>query len=148
MEVIRRNTDYAMRLVVALVEAFGGESISAGELSSQEDVPYELACKLLQKLKAAGIVKSAMGPKGGFSLAKEPGSISMLEVVGVIQGPVVLNVCLDAEKSCSRKPSCVASRELAKLQKYIEGYLGDIKLDKLLDRSGCKKCVENKNERG
>ena len=145
MEVIRRNTDYAMRLIVALVENYNGQLISAGDLSMREDVSYDLACKLLQKLKAAGIIKSCMGPKGGFALARAPGDISMLEVISVIQGPVVLNTCLDAEKTCPRKPSCAVSRELEKLQKYIEKYLGDIKLDKLLDRSSCKKCVENKN---
>ncbi|MCD4830373.1 MAG: Rrf2 family transcriptional regulator [Anaerohalosphaeraceae bacterium] len=137
MDVIRRNTDYAMRLVVSLVENYGGESISVSELSKQEDVSYDLACKLLQKLKAAGFVKSCMGPKGGFLLAKEPGKISMLDIVAAIQGPVIMNRCLNAGRICPRQPRCAVSRELMKMQKYIENYLGDIKLDKLLERGGC-----------
>ena len=72
MDVIRRNTDYALRLVVGLVENYGKAPVSARQLAKNQDVSYELACKLLQKLSSAKLVKSSMGAAGGFELAKRP----------------------------------------------------------------------------
>ena len=137
MDVIRRNTDYAIRLVINLVEDHGKGPKSARQLSDEESVVYGLACKLLQKLSTAEIVKSTMGPKGGFEMAKEPGQISLLEVVGAIQGPVVLNSCLNAGYICSRQQKCAVNMELAKLQKQIEDYLANVKLDSLLNCGSC-----------
>jgi len=137
MDVIRRNTDYAIRLVINLVKDYGKGPKSARQLADEESVVYGLACKLLQKLSTAWIVKSTMGPKGGFEMAKEPCQISLLEVVGAIQGPVVLNSCLDAGYICSRQQNCAVNMELAKLQKQIEDYLANVKLDSLLNCGSC-----------
>jgi len=78
MDVIRRNTDYAVRLVVHLAKHYGKEPISTRVAASEEYVPYQLACKLMQKLNNAKLVTSCMGPRGGFVLAAEPSKIESL----------------------------------------------------------------------
>jgi len=52
MDIIRRNTDYALRLM-ALLAGFSQkkESVSARSLSEIAAVPYPLTCKLLQQLQ-------------------------------------------------------------------------------------------------
>ncbi|MFA5292552.1 MAG: Rrf2 family transcriptional regulator [Phycisphaerae bacterium] len=132
MDVIRRNTDYALRLVVGLVENYGGQPISARQLAKNQDVSETLACKLLQKLSSAKLVKSSMGATGGFELAKEPAKINLYQVIRAIQGEVCLNQCVLDPKSCPKKPKCAVSKKLASLQKYIEASLKDTTLDKLL----------------
>ena len=71
MNVIRRNTDYALRLIVGLVENNPSKPVSARQLAENGHVPYELACKMLQKLSSAKLVKSRMGANGDFGLAKK-----------------------------------------------------------------------------
>lgn len=131
MDVIRRNTDYALRLVVGLVENYGGEPISARQLAESQDVSAVLACKLLQKLSSAKIVKSSMGAGGGFELAKAPEKISLYQIIRAIQGDVCFNQCVLNPKSCPKSPKCAVSKKLANLQRYAEHYLSDIKLDEL-----------------
>lgn len=131
MEVVRRNTDYAIRLIVNMAESYGSGPKSARELATQEEVAYELACKLLQRLACAGFVKSVMGPKGGFILAKRPEDISLLEVMTAIQGPVILNKCTRRGFVCHRLPGCAVNKELLKLQKYVEKSLSQVKLDSI-----------------
>ncbi|MDD5011379.1 MAG: Rrf2 family transcriptional regulator [Phycisphaerae bacterium] len=134
MDVIRRNTDYALRLVAGLVENYGEKAISARQLAESGDVSTALACKLLQKLSSAKIVKSSMGAGGGFALAKAPEKISLYQIIRAIQGDVCFNQCVSDAKSCPRSPKCAVSKKLASLQKYIEESLKNTTLDKLREK--------------
>jgi Rrf2 family protein len=138
VDILRRNTDYALRAMVNLAGHYGQESVSTRHIAQAEDISYELACKLMQKLHNAGLVKSSMGPNGGFALSKKPDKINLLEIIEVIQGPLSFNRCLLEGDICPRKDVCEITVELAKLQKYIGNYLRGITLDELL-RSRCAK---------
>ena len=64
MDVLRKNTDYGLRMMAALAEHFNDDQlISARQLASDGHFSYQLGCKLLQKLHRAKLVKSGMGPK-------------------------------------------------------------------------------------
>ena len=143
MDVIRRNTDYALRLVVRLVENHGRPPVSARQLAASQNVSYDLACKLLQKLSSAKLVASSMGANGGFELAKNPEKISLYQVIAAIQGNICLNRCVPDAKSCPKRPACKISKKLAALQKYIEEYLKNITLDELL-RNNKEKIFERR----
>lgn len=132
MDVIKRNTDYALRAILHLARNYGGESISSRVLADAEDVPYELLCKLMQKLNGAGLVKSEMGPKGGFSLNRLPEEITLRDVVATIQGPISINRCLVKSDVCERQYCCVLSRKLAGLQEQVDEYLGGVTLGDFL----------------
>jgi len=136
MDVLRRNTDYALRAMVNLAGHYGQEPVSTRDIARTEDISYELACKLMQKLHNAGLVKSSMGPNGGFGLNRKPDKINLLEIIEVIQGPLSFNRCLLEGDVCPNKDNCAITVELAKLQKYIDKYLRVITLDELL-RSRC-----------
>ena len=84
MDVLRRDTDYALRMMASLTNHFNGEFISARQLASEGNLPYELGCKILQKLHKAKLVKSNMGPKGGFALNRKPSEITLLEIITVL----------------------------------------------------------------
>ena len=138
MDILRRNTDYALRAIVNLAEHYGNEAVSARELAQKGDIPYQLLCKLLQRLNKARLVKSSMGAKGGFRLSKEPSKISVLQVIETIQGPVRLNRCLLNTDGCTRQKSCVVKVRLAELQKSLNSNLDSITLDELTKKTGAK----------
>ncbi|HUW19087.1 MAG TPA: Rrf2 family transcriptional regulator [Sedimentisphaerales bacterium] len=123
MNIIRQNTDYALRVMVNLARNYNNKAVSAQVLAGQEDISYQFACKILQQLHKAGLVDSSMGPKGGFSLSRPPGRIGLLNVIEAVQGPLKLNKCLLGADACPRRPNCPVSVKLAQLQKYIEKYL-------------------------
>ena len=138
MDVLRRNTDYALRAMVNLAGHYGNEPLSTRTIAAKEDIPYQLACKIMQKLHKASLVKSCMGPRGGFRLSRRPSKINLLEVIEAVQGPVRLNRCLLGRDVCERQKSCALSRKLANLQEYIDSYLRSITLDELLQSRGTK----------
>jgi len=132
MDVIRRNTDYALRAMVNLARKYEKGATSTRQVAVEEDIPYQLACKLLQKLHKAKLVKSCMGPKGGFRLSRKPSDINVQQVIEAIQGPIRLNRCLLGRPSCPRQNNCSINKKLKELQEHIDGYLCSITLDDLL----------------
>ncbi|OXU15470.1 RrF2 family transcriptional regulator [Sedimentisphaera salicampi] len=133
MDVIRRNTDYALRIMVNLASNYMKGSKTSRQLSQEEEVSGQLTSKLLQTLKRAGFVKSTMGAKGGFELAKPPSEIAMLEVVAAVQGPITLNRCVLGKDKCPRQGSCPMTAKLNSLQQTIEASLRDVSMEDLAE---------------
>lgn len=131
MDILRRNTDYAVRAMIYLAKYWQREPISTRRISEAGDIPYQLTCKLMQRLHKAKFIDSCMGPKGGFRLSRKPESIDLLEIVKTIQGPIYLNRCLVDMAACVRQSSCPVTSKLAGLQKYLESSLSSITLDQL-----------------
>jgi Rrf2 family protein len=145
MDILRRNTDYALRAMVNLAGHYGEDPVSTRDISQSEDISYQLACKLMQKLNNAGLVKSSMGPNGGFVLSRTPGKINLAEIIDAIQGPLSLSKCLLGENVCKKQNNCPITVKLTKLQKNIGDYLQSITLDELLQHQGVKTSkVKNK----
>ena len=129
MDVLRRNTDYGLRMMAALAEHFNNSQLmSARQLASDGHFSYQLGCKLLQKLGRAKLIKSGMGPKGGFALSREPSKITLMEIIKALQGGIRLNRCLLDGQGCEFQPDCEISTKLSCLQLYIDGYLDGITL--------------------
>ena len=144
MDIIRRNTDYALRAAVELAGRFNGEPVSTKEIADRQQMPYQLACKLLQRLHNAGIVKSEMGPAGGFILSRNPSKITVRKIVEIIQGPVRLNNC----RLCRLSRQCTVGPELARLQGQINEFFDGLTLRQLADTNGCKKTAKSKQKGG
>jgi Rrf2 family protein len=126
-------------MMVALARHFdNGELRSARQLADEGRFSYQLGCKLLQRLHKAELVRSVMGPKGGFALKKKPSEITLMAIIDVLQGPVRLNRCIIGGEGCEFEPGCEVSTKLACLQLYIEGYLGDITLDEIVQSQNAK----------
>jgi len=132
MDILRRNTDYALRLMTSLARNYENGSVSTRVLADEQKVSYQLACKLMQRLHGARLVDSCMGPKGGFRLRRAPEQISLLEVVEVIQGPIRLNRCLLSDTTCPRGGDCPIRARITELQGHMEEYLNNVTVGDLV----------------
>lgn len=136
MEILRRKTDYALRLVVTLARHFDdGEIMSARRLAGDCNFSYQLGRKLLQQLHKAKLVKGHLGLKGGFVLSRKPSEITLIEVVNVLQGDIRVNQCLEGGPGCEFEPDCEISSRLGSLQQYMRDYLGGITIEDVTIKS-------------
>jgi len=147
MDIVRRNTDYALRAMVYLTEHYDEELASARQISQKGDIPYQLACKLLQKLHNVKLVESCMGPKGGFRLSRDRSKISLLEVIEAIQGKVLLIRCLLGEDICPHQKSCKVRTKLAELERSINSYLDSVTLEKIVRQKEPKSRMQRAKRR-
>src|SRR6186997_883963 len=76
-------TEYS--LIIALHLARRGRSdgvpVAARELADQERLPADYVEQILLRLRRAGLVESVRGAKGGYLLARDPGAISVRDVM-------------------------------------------------------------------
>ncbi len=77
------TAEYALRAVMHLASA-PGRPRAAKEIAESAKIPGGYVSKVLQDLARAGILDSKRGPSGGFSLAREPANISVLEVINAV----------------------------------------------------------------
>ena len=127
-EIIRKDTDYAMRLLVCLASNETGIPVAAKTLAASQDIPQDFAYKILRKMTRAGLVRGHMGSQGGFELARRPDEITFLQVISAIQGPVsVRRCCLDIT-ACPRHGSCNISLKLGELQDSLVNSLQSLTL--------------------
>ena len=137
MDMIRRDTDYALRMASHLAKAYPtGKPLSARVLARDNAVSYAIACKLLQKLSAADVVVSTMGPQGGFVLSRRPEAITFGQVIEAIQGPVNVIRCLAGDFRCPLKGGCPVHQKLGDMQHVIDGFLADVTLAEFAKTKG------------
>src|ERR1019366_7496689 len=70
-----------------------------------ERVPKSFLAKIFQSLARSGFVHSHRGAGGGFSLAKPPVEINLLQIFQCVEGEFALQKCVTVE------PECVVSHE-------------------------------------
>ena len=83
---ITTKSPYAIRALAELARTGGAGPVPIGELARRRDVPVQFLEQLFAVLRRAGILRSQRGVKGGYSFAREPGEVTVLEVVELLDG--------------------------------------------------------------
>ena len=105
--------------------------ISSAEMAAACSAPESFMAKVLQRLVARGLVESHRGQGGGFRLAVPPADVSMLEVVEIVDGPILLNSCVDPADHCEVASCCAAKPVWAEAQARVREVLAAARLDQL-----------------
>lgn len=146
MELIRRNTDYALRVLTLMGKYKMGHTMFARDLARKEAVPLVYLHKILQRLQQKGIIKSYRGRfGGGFSLNRKIQDISLLDIMEATQGKCAVNRCFVEHSRCSRLDRCPIHHQLRKAQEDINKALYKITLAKLVSaRMKVEATIKNK----
>lgn len=136
MEVIKRNTAYGLRALIALALHDDESAMTAEELADAADATVDFMHKIMQSLRDRGIVESKRGPSGGFRLARDPGEINLLEVVTALQGPINVNRCVIGLEACDRAVSCPLRPTWLGMQKVLEQGLKSTTLAEIVGATG------------
>jgi len=83
---ITTKSPYALRALSELARVGGDAPVPIGELARRRDIPVQFLEQLFAVLRRAGILKSQRGVKGGYSFARDPAEITVLEVVELLDG--------------------------------------------------------------
>ena len=103
---ITRASEYAMLGLLALARRPVGEVVMLDIVAREEDIPVSFLGKIFQSLARGKLVKSSRGSGGGFMLLRAPATITVLEVIEAVEGPVSLTRCLDEETGCEHAGGC------------------------------------------
>ncbi len=85
---ITSKSPYAVVALTELGRNAPGEPVPIGELARRRDVPVQFLEQLFAVLRRAGVVNSQRGVKGGYRFARDPASVTVLEIVELLDGPL------------------------------------------------------------
>lgn len=85
---ITSKSPYALQALTELARSGDDGPVPIGELAKRRDIPVQFLEHLFAVLRRAGILKSQRGVKGGYSFARGPGEVTVLEVVELLDGPL------------------------------------------------------------
>jgi Rrf2 family protein len=122
---VSKKTDYALRALFTLVEHFGGAPIPIRELARRNDVPKRFLEQIMLDLKAQNWVNSTAGIRGGYVLSRNPGQITMGEVVRHFDGILAPIDCVSVTgyKRCSQESVCRFRRVFFDARNYVAGIM-------------------------
>ena len=80
--------EYALLAMLYLSRRAGAGPVPIHVICEQNALPRKFLEQILLSLKRAGYVRSRMGPDGGYELARDPASITMAEVIRLMDGPL------------------------------------------------------------
>lgn len=108
---LSRTAEYAVRAVIVLAREYGQRAVSATEIASILGAPHNYLSKTLNALARRGILTSARGPGGGFSLAVAPDVLTVADIVEVFADANVSGArCLLRDAACDPAHPCTAHR--------------------------------------
>ena len=80
------KSPYALKALAELGRS-GPGPVPIGELARRRDIPVQFLEQLFAALRRAGLLNSQRGVKGGYTFARPPNEITVLEVVELLDGP-------------------------------------------------------------
>lgn len=86
---ISSKGEYGLRAIFDLAQRFGKGPVQSEEIAGRQGIPVNYLNQLLILMRRAGLIESLRGPQGGHMLARKPEDITLLEVLTVLEGPLL-----------------------------------------------------------
>ena len=126
---------YATRAMLDLALHRDEGAVLVRDIARRQEVSEKYLKQLLAPLKAAGLVRTIRGARGGLTLAKPPSEIKLIEIVQVMEGSMAPVECVDDARICSRSDSCVTRQVWTDMKEATDKVLESTNLQDLVGRS-------------
>src|SRR5271165_4892574 len=125
---LTKKADYGLMAMKHLAEHADKGSCSAKDVAEAYGIPQEALAKILQRLVRAHLLRSQHGTNGGYTLVRDPRTISAFEVIQAIDGPLFITSCITVRGNCDQSDRCTIREPLRKVNQSIEQVLKNIKI--------------------
>lgn len=115
-----QSTAYAIEALGLLAALPPGKTIKVRELAQQLQIPEQYLAKVLSQLVRKKFVNSAKGPTGGFSLAVEPGNVTLYRIMAAMDSLGKLeDECCMGLRACSGETPCAFHDQWLKFKEQV-----------------------------
>ncbi|MEI8232607.1 MAG: Rrf2 family transcriptional regulator [bacterium] len=124
----RKKTEYGMMMISLLAKEGKGGLVSVRTMQ-ENGLPRSFLVKIARDLIKAKLIVAKEGRGGGYSLAKDPSTVTLKEVVEAIDGEIATSSCMvHRTKKCPLADKCPHRAMMSKLTEDINGVLAKYKL--------------------
>ena len=134
---INRQTDYAVRVVLALAKYGEGARLSSGEIQREMLIPKAFMSRIVAQLAHAGLISTYPGRDGGLMLHRPASQITLKDIVEAFEGPILLSLCLQVkgEDDCPFQANCPIRPKWGRVQVAMLREMAAITFDDLVRES-------------
>jgi Rrf2 family transcriptional regulator, cysteine metabolism repressor len=125
---------YATRAMLELALRNHESTIQLNDIAKAQRISGKYLGRLMAVMVSAGLVRSRRGKNGGFTLAKPPSEISILDILCPLEGPIEPAPCLDHIGSCRESDDCVTREVWMKTKDTLTLVLQRITLEDLVKK--------------
>ncbi len=109
--ILKSQVEWALHCCAILAGLPEGRYLSTKALAEFHGLPKEYLSKALQSLSQAGLVRTTLGPSGGYRLARSPEALTFLDIVEAVEGKTRTFACneIRANNPCRPKDHHVSA---------------------------------------
>jgi Rrf2 family protein len=116
---INRQTDYAVRVLLALAKRSPEARLSTAEIRTEMLIPKSVSLRVVADLARGGFIQTFPGRDGGISLARPAAEINLLQVTEHFESNFAISECIHAKGVCPFEEKCPVRLRWARLQNII-----------------------------
>ena len=133
VEYMRMSTKgrYGLRLMVALAQHYGKGPLQIDLVSQDESISKNYIRVLMGGLKAAGLVRSVRGTKGGYEITRDPEEITAFQVVSALEEEMLPAPCVNNPENCPLARECATRKIWCRMAACIDKTLKGVTLKEL-----------------
>lgn len=130
---INRQTDYAVRVLLALARQSEGARVCSSEIQQQMLIPPALMPRIVAQLARNGLLNTFPGREGGLMLPRPASEITLRDVVEAFEGPILLSECLQVKgkDDCPFQFNCPVRSKWGRVQVAMLREMAAITLESL-----------------
>ncbi len=130
---INRQTDYAVRVILALSKKEVGKRVSTSEIGREMLIPPALLQRIVAELASGKFINTQAGRDGGISLAHAPKDISLLQIVERFEGELYLSDCVLKPGECPFDKKCPVHCQWIRLKNLLRDEMARISFQQLVE---------------
>ncbi len=128
---INRQTDYAVRVLLALAKHPAGTRLSTAEIRDEMLIPKAISLRIVADLAKGKFIQTFPGREGGITLAHPIEEINLYQVVRHFETNFSVSECIHSNGFCTFERTCPVQRKWSRLQKLIVDELTSITFEDL-----------------
>lgn len=132
---INRQTDYAVRVVLALSKREAGKRVSTSEIGHEMLIPPALLQRIVAELASGKFINTQAGRDGGISLAHDPKDISLLQIVEHFEGELYLSDCVLKPGDCPFDKKCPVHCQWVRLKNLLRDEMARTSFQQLVEEA-------------
>ena len=115
---INRQTDYAIRVVLALAKREPGVRLSSASIREEMQIPMAFMSRIVAQLAASGLVTTFAGREGGLELPRAAAEITLRDVLVAFEGSILLSECtqVKGDEDCPFQMMCPVRSKWGRVQ--------------------------------
>ncbi len=127
---------YGLAAMCELAQKTEDGPLSIAQIANRLDLSPRYLEQIFRQLRAADLVHSSRGAKGGYSLSREAGEITAGEILEALEGKIVSVGCSGKQcaEQCVDPQTCLTRPLWQKIQADVLGIVNTTTLEDLIEK--------------